>query len=178
MSKTLLVVLAAVTASSIFPGSAHAQSGACQVGARVVDRQDRTGVVTEAKGSDCRVKLDNGESRFYLAWMLAAADKARKPEAETAQGGKSAPLATGNYECWAAGGVAGTMRISIRNATTYADSKGVSGKYSLDAESGKFEFDTGPWKGYFGKKLGPKKFGVSSRPGNYYGTTCDLKAGS
>lgn len=176
--------IAAATAAGliIIASPVAAQTGVCKVGARVVDRQDRAGVVTEANGSDCRVKLDNGESRFYLAWMLASAGRNGKAGApgNSAAAPNSSKAASkgptpGRYECWAAGGVAGTMRIVIRNASTYADSKGTVGEYSFDADTDKFTFDSGPWAGYFGKKLGPKQLGISSRPGNYYGTTCDLK---
>jgi hypothetical protein len=171
------------------PVRSEAQVGACQVGARVIDRQDRTGTVTEANGSDCRVKLDSGESRFYLAWMLSAASSQKAGAAGSSSTSKSAApakttasatnsgkgLTAGNYECWAAGGVAGTMRLAIRNATTYASSEGTTGKYTFDPATGKFTFDTGPWAGYFGRKFDDKQFGVSSREGNYYGTTCNLK---
>ncbi|KAF0112968.1 MAG: hypothetical protein FD149_2274 [Rhodospirillaceae bacterium] len=50
--------------------------GACQTGARVTDRERRNGVVVEANGSDCRVKLDDGTIRYYLAWMLNSGDTA------------------------------------------------------------------------------------------------------
>ena len=50
--------------------------GACQTGARVTDRERRNGVVVEANGSDCRVKLDDGTIRDSLAWMLKSGDTA------------------------------------------------------------------------------------------------------
>ena len=50
--------------------------GACQTGARVTDREHQNGVVVEANGSDCRVKLDDGTIRDSLAWMLKSGDTA------------------------------------------------------------------------------------------------------
>ncbi len=183
MTKHLLLSLAMTVVASTFPArAAEAQTGACKVGARVVDRQNRTGVVTEARASDCRVKLDDGESRFYLAWMLTAAGNSSSSSVEKASSSGSANgadlasgLVAGRYQCWAASGVAGTMRLVIKNGSTYADSRGTTGEYTYDRTTGKIVFDSGPWGGYFGKKLGPKHIGISSRSGNFYGTTCELK---
>jgi hypothetical protein len=145
------------------------ESGACRVGARVTDRQKRSGVVIEARGADCRVKLDDGSVRNYLGWMLAA---------EGGQGTKAANgggLAGGPYNCLAAGGAAGTLQLVIKSASQYADRNGKTGAYSYDPKTRKIVFHSGPWAGYYGEKLGPGKIGIASRPGGYYGTVCDLK---
>lgn len=153
---------------------ADAQSGACQVGARVTDRQNRSGVVTEATGSDCRVKLDDGTMHYYLAWMLSAASSSGA-KAPRVQGIAAKALAPGNYHCVAAGGIAGTLKLVIKDATHYADRQGKTGVYAYDPKSGEIAFESGSWEGYFGKNLGPGRIGIASRRGTYYGTTCDLK---
>ena len=151
---------------------ARAQSGACQMGARVKDRENRTGTVVEATGSDCRVKLEDGTTRYYLAWMLSAAGPAASADAKTAKPDKIAP---GSYACVAAGGIAGTLRLVIQSPTEYADRNGKKGTYTFDAESGAIEFKTGAWEGFYGKLLGPRKIGISSRRGGSSNTICDLK---
>lgn len=144
----------------------------CQVGARVTDRQNRSGVVADAKGSDCYVKLDgstDAKPGYYLAWML-------KPEGAgkqvAAAGGNE--LARGRYDCWAAAGVAGTLKLEITGNSTYSGN-GKTGSYAYDAKTQKIIFSSGPWAGFFGARFAAGKIGISSRPGGFYGTTCDLK---
>jgi hypothetical protein len=66
-------------------------------------------------------------------------------------------------------------RLVIKSASQYADASGKTGNYSYDPATRKIVFQSGPWAGSYGEKLGSGKIGVSSRPGGYYGTTCDLK---
>jgi hypothetical protein len=143
----------------------------CVMGAKVTDRQNRTGTVIMAKGSDCRVKFDDGSERYYLAWMLSPAG--------TGTGGKAAGAAgaprNGTYHCVAAGGVAGTLQLVIKGGNEYSDRSGKSGRYNFDAATGKITFQSGGFSGYFGKLLGPAKIGLSSRDGGFYGTVCDMK---
>lgn len=140
----------------------------CKLGARVTDRSNRSGIVVEAKGNDCRVKLDDGSTRYYLQWML----KSGSPGAQSHADG---PLAKGRYECWAAAGIAGTLRLEIRGDTSYAGN-GKSGNYTYDARTRKISFQSGPWAGFYGGRLGSGKIGISSRPGGSYNTVCDLKS--
>jgi hypothetical protein len=70
---------------------ALAQSGACKMGARVTDRENRTGTVVEATGADCRVKLADGTVRYYLAWMLTAAGGDSAKPTDGAPGSRWAP---------------------------------------------------------------------------------------
>ncbi len=146
-----------------------AAKSACQIGAHVTDRQKRSGVVIEAKGADCRVKLDDGAVRYYLAWMLEPAGEAATP------GAGAGGLTIGRYQCSAAGGIAGTLQLVIKSDSQYADRNGKTGTYAHDPKTGKIRFESGAWAGSYGEKLGPSKIGIASRPGGYYGTTCDLK---
>ncbi len=84
-------------------------------------------------------------------------------------------VSPGSYNCWAAGGVAGTLQIIIKNESQYADRNGKPGSYAYDSKTQEIVFESGPWAGYYGKSLGPGKIGIASRPGGYYGTVCDLK---
>ncbi len=167
--RVLVSAILLTCASPQSVAAAAAQSGACHMGARVVDRSNRKGVVIEAKGSDCRVKLDDGTSRFYLAWMLEDDTPGAKKASST--GG----LKAGSYNCVAANGVAGTLKVVIKNMSEYTSSGGKVGKYAYDPATDEVVFESGAWSGFFGKKLGPAKIGISSRRGGFYNTVCDLK---
>lgn len=52
---------------------------------------------------------------------------------------------------------------------------GKTGESRHDPKTHKIEFRSGPLEGYYGGVLGPRKIGLASRPGGYYGTVCDLK---
>lgn len=82
--------------------------------------------------------------------------------------------ATGRYECWAAGGVAGTLNLEITGPSSYAGN-GKAGDYTFSPENGRITFSSGPWAGFYGKLLGPTKIGISSRPGGSSNTVCDRK---
>lgn len=83
------------------------EHGICRAGARVTDRQGRTGTVIAAlDGASCQVCFSDGSSRGYLSWMLTAAET---PIQSRERGGR-AP-GSGNYQCY--GGAAGNMRITI-----------------------------------------------------------------
>ena len=107
----------------------QAAANNCVMGAKVTDRQNRTGTVIMAKGPDCRVKFDDGSERYYLAWMLRPAGSGG---AAQAAGGGAAPR-SGTYHCVAAGGVAGTLQLVIHGSNAYSDRSGKSGRYSFDA---------------------------------------------
>ena len=147
-----------------------AAENVCKPGARVTDRQNRSGTVIEAQKSDCKVKLDDGTERYYIAWMLSAAGGA-----PVKKGDVGGVLPTGSYHCVAAGGIAGTLQLNILDDSQYSGRDGKKGNYAFDAASGKINFKSGSWSGYYGKLLGPGRIGISSRDNGYYGTSCDLK---
>lgn len=107
------------------------------------------------------------EEGYYLQWML-------RPEGTT-EAARGGPLETGAYTCWTANGVAGTLRLVIHDGATYSDGKGARGACAYDAASGRIEWTSGPWGGFYGTRLGPGKIGISSRPGGFSSTTCDRK---
>jgi hypothetical protein len=148
--------------------AALAQSGACQMGAKVTDRQNRSGTVIEAKGADCRVRLEDGSVRYYLAWMLGPGGGAAPAS------GTAATLTPGTYACTAAGGLAGTLRLIIKDGSRYADRGGTTGSYTFETKTGAIVFTSGAWAGNYGRLLGPRKIGISSRPGGFSSTVCDL----
>lgn len=85
-------------------GRRQQENGVCRLGARVTDREGRTGTVIDAPDrASCRVCLSDGTHRYYLTWMLSAGG--RLP---ARAGGRTA---SGNYQCY--GGAAGNMRITI-----------------------------------------------------------------
>lgn len=170
-SRNIFLLMIAALAVAAIATPAGAQQGACKVGAQVIDRQDRSGTVVEATGADCRVKLPDGTVNYYLAWMLKPAREAGgRPQA-----GAKGPLHPGTYLCTAANGNAGKFRLVIRNGNQYAGSSGKTGTYTLDAAEGTLVFDSGPWAEYRGAVLGPTRFGMTSRPGSFYATVCDLQ---
>lgn len=145
-----------------------AGTGNCRVGGRVTDRENRSGVVVRADGASCHVRIDGSATEeYYLQWML-------RPAGQAAEAGRGEALETGNYTCWTANGVAGTLRLVIRNESQYADGDGNPGNYTFDAASGVIRWTSGPWGGFYGTKLGRGKIGISSRPGGFSNTTCDL----
>lgn len=154
----------------LFTGAAHAADSVCTPGARVTDRQNRSGTVIEAQKSDCKVKLDDGTERYYISWMLSAAGGARAKK-----GDAGGTLPVGSYHCVASGGIAGTLQLNIVDGTQYSDRNGKKGDYAFDPGSSKISFKSGSWSGYYGKLLGSGRIGIASRDNGYYGTTCDLK---
>ena len=163
------IALAAVLVVAGFAAVA-AEASNCQMGAQVTDRQGRTGTVVKMDGQNsCYVQFPGGgKPEYKLQWMLTPAGKTPQQMAG------SGALAKGNYSCWAAGGIAGTMKLAITGAASYAGN-GKPGSYSFDAASQKIQFTSGPWAGMYGARLAPGKIGVSSRPGGSYMTTCDLQ---
>lgn len=136
----------------------------CRSGARVVDRQERAGVVLGENNGSCLVRLDDGSSKNYLAWMLSPEGAASAP----VQG-----LAPGRYTCSADG--AGQFAITIAGGGSYSDRAGKPGRYRLDAATGNISFDSGSLAGQHSKLLGPGKFGLSSAPTKMYYAVCNLK---
>jgi hypothetical protein len=149
-----------------------AQASNCVVGAQVTDRKGRAGTVVKMDGQNknsCYVQFaGGGKPEMYLQWQLTPAGKTREQMA----GGGALP--GGTYSCWAAGGIAGTMKLSISGSTSYAGN-GKGGSYKYDEASQKIQFTSGPYGGMYGKRLGPRKIGISSKPAGPWMTTCDLK---
>jgi hypothetical protein len=166
ISRRVMAVLIAVAGSMALP----AEASNCVMGAQVTDRKGRTGTVVKMDGKNsCHVQFaGGGKPELYLQWQLTPAGKTREQLAG------SGALPKGNYSCWAAGGIAGTMKLTISGTSSYAGN-GKGGSYRYDEASQKIEFTSGPWGGMYGKRLAPSKIGVSSRPGGPWMTTCDLK---
>lgn len=150
------------------------QASNCQVGAQVTEKkgQGRTGTVVKMDGQNknsCYVQFAGGNKpEYFLQWQLVPASKGGQPVAA------SDTVVRGHYSCWAAAGIAGTMKLEITGSSSYAGN-GKSGTYKYDPASQKIQFVSGPWEGFHGKRLGQGKIGVSSRPGGSYMTTCNLK---
>ena len=159
----------ATTPESRAAPDADPGTGNCRVGIRVRDRDGNTGIVVRATGASCHVRLDDtGEEGYYLQWMLTPADASQA----TAAGGTA--LEPGSYACWAANGVAGTLKLVIVDSSHYSDGTGNLGRYAFDPASGAIQWQAGPWDGFHGKRLGPGRIGISSRPGGFFATTCEL----
>lgn len=150
--------------------SLPAEASNCVMGAQVTDRKGKTGTVVKMDGKNsCYVQFA-GEAKphYYMQWMLTPAGKTREQVAG------SGALAKGTYSCWAAGGIAGTMKLTISGGSSYAGN-GKGGSYKYEEASQKIQFTSGPYDGMYGKRLAPSKIGISSRPGGPWMTTCDLK---
>ncbi len=140
-------------------------SARCPAGRQVVDRQQQTGKVIGESNGLCVVNLDAGGSRSYLHWMLTDA------------GGEKATsgLPAGAYTC-SAGAAGGSFGIGLDEGGSYVDRAGASGRYAVDAASGRIQFSSGSLKGQHSKVLGPGKFGLSSSSSNFFSTVCNLKS--
>lgn len=99
--QCLLASLLLITAAT------SATANVCNPGARVTDRQSRSGTVIEAQKSDCKVRLDDGTERHYLAWMLSAAAMEGQKKQDTGSAGPK----PGIYHCVAGGGMAGILPL-------------------------------------------------------------------
>ena len=141
----------------------------CVVGAKVTDRENRTGTVTSVSGGMCQVALENGTRRGYLFWMLRAAGPG------AVAGDK---LVNGVYPCYSSTG--GTlnymfMDIQIDGPDSYRDKKGNKGKYRLDPASGSIVFESGPLTKARARLLAGPGIGLNMDGGNFFNTTCSLK---
>lgn len=141
----------------------------CVVGARVTDRENRTGTVTSVSGGMCQVTLENETKRGYLFWMLRPAGTSSAA---------SDKLVKGVYPCYSSTG--GTlnymfMDIQIDGPDSYRDKKGNKGKYRLDPASGNIVFESGPLTKARARLLAGPKIGLNMDGGNFFNTTCSLK---
>jgi hypothetical protein len=132
----------------------------CVTGLKVADRMNLTGKIISVEGSTCSVRLDSGETKTYLFWMLHPAGAS--PETDD-------KLTTGNYRCYASGVIAGQLRIT--GPASY-ESNGKQGKYRIEP-SRKIIFETGPYSEYTAKLLPGPKIGLNLNGGTFFGTTCD-----
>lgn len=138
---------------------------ACPAGRAVVDRQQRSGTVLGENNGMCVVRLADGTTRSYLAWMLS---EPGAPDPGTGGG-----LEAGAYSCSL--GAAGTFPIVIARDGSYRDRAGKSGSWSYDASSGAIVFSSGSLAGTYSKKLASGKFGLSSAPTKQFYAVCNLK---
>ncbi|MGZ8231770.1 MAG: hypothetical protein ACXWUS_19245, partial [Burkholderiales bacterium] len=68
----------------------------CVVGAKVADRQNKTGTVLQTQGGMCRLKMDeSGTEKSYLFWMLRPAGTSAAPTDK---------LVSGTYPCYSLSG--------------------------------------------------------------------------
>ena len=159
----LLCVAAHVTAAEFRKGED------CVVGAKVADRQDKTGTVTGVKTTMCEVQLDDGTKRSYLFWMLRPAGSSKVTTDK---------LVNGVYPCYSSAGSSinyAFMDIHIEGPDTYRDKKGNKGKYRLDTATGKIVFESGPLKPANAKLLSGPKIGLNMDGGNHFNMSCGLK---
>jgi len=141
----------------------------CVVGAKVTDRQNRSGTVTSVSGGMCRVKLDGGKEISTLFWMLRAAGTS------TAATEK---LVKGIYPCYSLSGSTLNytfMDIQIDGPTAYRDKQGYKGTYKLDEGTGKIVFESGPLTKANAKLLAGPRIGINMNGGSFFNTTCSLK---
>ena len=141
----------------------------CVVGARVSDRENRSGTVTSVAGGMCQVAVENGTKRGYLFWML-------RPAGTSAA--VTDKLVKGVYPCYSLTGATLNymfMDIQIDGPDSYRDKKGNPGKYRLDSASGKIVFESGPLTKANAKLLAGPKIGLNMDGGNFFNTTCSLK---
>lgn len=161
---SLLVASCLLSFSSAF---AQEFKGPCPVGARVTDRENKTGMVVSADASMCRVEFADGSKRSYLFWMLRPAGTARvDPKA-------AASVKLGRYACYT--GSTFGFDIHVRSDSQYADRTGATGQYRYDASTRTITFESGSLQGTYSKYLGDGKLGLSSRKGGSFSTVCNVK---
>lgn len=134
----------------------------CKPGRHVAGKDNLPGkVVGITQGTNCEVRLDsNGETHYYIFWMLHDAGGS----AET-----NDKLAAGKYQCFSlSSGHANYdfMDIILTSPTSYRSG---GGNYSLrvDARSRQITFVNGPLAGRPAKLLDGPSIGFG-------GTTCQL----
>ena len=137
----------------------------CKPGAKVADRQNKTGTIAGVSNGMCDVRLDDGGKRSYLHWMLRPAGAS----AVTAD-----KLVNGVYKCYHSGGYS-FIDIHIDGPSSYRDKNGKSGRYALDAGTGRIVFESGPLKEASAKLFNGPKIGLNMTGQNVYNTTCGLK---
>lgn len=137
----------------------------CKAGTKVVDRQQRAGEVLGEDNGMCVVRLKDGGTRSYLAWMLS-------PEGGAPPGAEGG-LTPGRYACSATG--AGTFPIEIRDGSKYVDRAGKAGSFSYDAGTSRITFSSGSLAGQYSKLLGSGKFGLSSKETSMFYAVCNLR---
>lgn len=129
---------------------------------------------TEYLVPDKRVRPLSAPSPTQAQVLAPVSGQTQSAPGRVTQAADSGALASGRYECWAAGGVAGALNLEIKSDATYAGN-GKTGVYAYDPQTRNISFQSGPWAGFYGKRLEPGKIGISSRPGGFYSTSCDLK---
>ena len=141
----------------------------CVVGAKVTNRQNKTGTVTSVSGGMCRIKFDDGTQTSHMFWML-------RPAGASADAGDK--LVNGVYPCYSLSGTTLNymfMDIQIDGPTAYRDKKGNKGSYKLDPATGKIVFESGPLAKANAQLLPGPKIGLNMTGGSFFNTTCSLK---
>ncbi len=141
----------------------------CVVGAKVTNRQNKTGTVMSVSGGMCRLKLDDGKETSTLFWMLRPAGAAVEATDK---------LVKGVYPCYSLSGTTLNylfMDIQIDGPAAYRDKKGNKGSYKLEAATGKIVFESGPLTKANAKLLPGPKIGLNMTGGSFFNTTCSLK---
>ena len=140
------------------------------VGAKVTDRQNKTGTVLKTQGGMCRLKMDGtGEEKSYLFWMLRPAGTSAAPTDK---------LVNGVYPCYSLSGTTLNymfMDVVIDGPDAYRDKKGNKGRYKLESATGKIVFESGPLAKANAKLLAGPKIGLNMNGGSFFNTTCSLK---
>lgn len=192
LSVTALSVALMAFTSMLASASAFKKQEECVVGARVVDRAGKTGIISEVNGTTCKVKLDaTGKLDYYIFWMLSAADGSGAVSKSTNTPGKPSAdkaaakpntnagdkLTQGLYPCYSLAGTTlnyAFIDVRIEGPDKYSDNKGKSGKYRIDP-SGKIAFESGPLKTANAKLLSGPRIGLNMDGGNFFNTSCSLK---
>lgn len=167
--KKLFIALFLVLACPLAAAAEFKKEQDCVVGAKVTNRQNKTGTVVSVSGGMCRIKLDDGTQTSTLFWML-------RPAGATAEA--TDKLVNGVYPCYSLSGNTLNymfMDIQIDGPTAYRDKKGNKGSYKLDPATGKIVFESGPLAKANAKLLPGPKIGLNMTGGSFFNTTCSLK---
>ena len=187
--RSLSALIAAGLAVLVVPTQAAEFKKAedCVAGLRVIDREGRSGTVSGANGSTCKVKRDDtGKDDYYIFWMLRTADgkggspaqvKAGKSAAVAPAGRSGNSLPTGLYPCYSLAGATlnyAFIDIRIDGPDRYRDKQGAAGRYVLK-DDGRIVFESGPLAKATAKLLAGPRIGLNMDGGSFYNTSCSLK---
>lgn len=171
-AKHVLVVLGISALGALHGGVEAAEfknASECTIGARVTDRQNKSGVIVAVEGTLCKVQLDEtGKTESKIFWMLRAGGASVRPDDK---------LVPGLYPCYSlAGGVLNYAFIDIHilSANAYRDKAGAKGTYRIEP-SGKMVFESGPLASANARLLAGPRIGLNMHGGNFFNTSCSLK---
>lgn len=168
MRKLLVAFLLALACAPALPAEFKKEQD-CVPGAKVTNRQDKTGTVVSASGGMCRIRFDDGSQASHMFWMLRPAGAAIQAADK---------LVNGVYPCYSLSGTTLNymfMDIQIDGPSAYRDKKGNRGTYKLEPATGKIVFESGPLTKANAKLLPGPKIGLNTTGGRFFNTTCSLK---